>query len=472
MCDSSQGKWDKADKTLQALPVLIDQHNIHKHLQSLQEIAHANNGSRMAGSHGHNQTIEYIRNELDSLGYYVEVQKFEGIMPVNDHATLVVNGNRLHAEPVGWSPSAALTDRPLVIIGEDGCYDYDYPIETIGAIVVVNGEGCSFSVKSLAAQSCGADAILIHEDTQLTPSLGGHNSLHLPSARISEKAFNDILDQPHPLWVDFVRISTKTEWECGDDENTLMVGTHTDSVGKSAGINDNASGIASLLEVAARLTKFKTGSRVKFAFWTAAEPCLLGSKHFVSSAYPEELRKIRLYLDVNMLGSSNGALKVYSEDYSSGTSSPHHAPFGSLDATFALQDGFGVQGAQSIGITRISNRSDYAPFFNAGIPFAGLFSGANGLKTREEAQLYGGRAGHPYDGHYHQPEDNITYINMTTLLLNTKALAHTVGTYGRSLKEFPTQAIDSAAWRHATPAKYSTLIAHAWMAYGFLLHAL
>lgn len=137
-----------------------------------------------------------------------------------------------------------------------------------------------------------------------------------------------------------------------------MVGTHTDSADSSAGINDNGSGIAALLEVATQLTKFRTESQVKFAFWTASEPCLLGSRHWFDIQYPEELNKIRLYLDVNMIGSPNGALKVYDGN---GTYFKNPGPAGSDLAEAVLQVGFNNQGL-IIERTEMSNRSDYAPF--------------------------------------------------------------------------------------------------------------
>ncbi|KAI1653157.1 hypothetical protein F4813DRAFT_279227 [Daldinia decipiens] len=241
----------------------------------------------------------------------------------------------------------------------------------------------------------------------------------------------------------------------------LLVGTHTDSVSSSAGINDNASGVASLLEIATQLSKFKTNSTVKFAFWTASEPCLLGSKHWMYTAHREELQKIRLYLDANMLGSPNGALKVYDGHGSSfGTPGPH----GSGEAETTLTQGFEAQGV-NFTRTEISNRSDYATFFDAQIPFAGLFSGANGLKTWKEVGMFGGDAGVPYDANYHERDDNIHNINMTTLLQNTKALAHAVGVYGRSLDNFPASAI-----RHyGTSTEYLyPLLASAWVAYYLL----
>ncbi|KAI1393679.1 uncharacterized protein F4822DRAFT_20592 [Hypoxylon trugodes] len=245
----------------------------------------------------------------------------------------------------------------------------------------------------------------------------------------------------------------------------MLVGTHTDSVSTSSGINDNASGIAALLEVATQLAKFRTNSRIKFAFWTAAEPCLLGSKHWISNTHEEELRNIRLYFDVNMIGSPNGALKIYDGN---GTTYKRPGPPGSGDAELVVAKGFETQGAP-FKRTEISNRSDYAPFIDAHIPIAGLFSGANGIKTSDEAAMFGGEAGVPYDINYHKAEDEIQYINGTTLLLNTKALAYVIGIYGRSFEGFNAK---SKAWRYVVTLEFLNWMALVWGIYIFFAYAL
>ncbi len=57
-----------------------------------------------------------------------------------------------------------------------------------------------------------------------------------------------------------------------------MLGAHTDSVAAGPGINDNGSGSAALLELAVLLAKRSVLSRVRFAWWTAEESGLLGSR--------------------------------------------------------------------------------------------------------------------------------------------------------------------------------------------------
>ena len=75
--------------------------------------------------------------------------------------------------------------------------------------------------------------------------------------------------------------------------------------------------------------------------------------------------------------------------------------------------------------TAFDGRSDYGPFIAAGIPGGGLFSGAEEIKTAEEAAVYGGTAGIAYDPCYHQVCDDfderrgrttgLAWINSATL---------------------------------------------------------
>jgi Zn-dependent M28 family amino/carboxypeptidase len=51
--------------------------------------------------------------------------------------------------------------------------------------------------------------------------------------------------------------------------------------------------------------------------------------------------------------------------------------------------------------TAFDGRSDYGPFIDRGIPAGGLFTGAEGIKTAQQAVTYGGTAGQPYDSCYH-----------------------------------------------------------------------
>ena len=78
-------------------------------------------------------------------------------------------------------------------------------------------------------------------------------------------------------------------------------------------------------------------------------------------------------------------------------------------------------------------------FINAGIPAGGLFTGAEGIKTAEEAEIYGGTAGIQYDPCYHLACDTFDNISLHALDVNSDAVAYSTLSYAMS-----TELIDGA----------------------------
>jgi Zn-dependent M28 family amino/carboxypeptidase len=211
-----------------------------------------------------------------------------------------------------------------------------------------------------------------------------------------------------------------------------VVGAHLDSVVKGPGINDNGSGSAAILEIAeemAELKSFKKMQRkVRFAFWGAEEKGLLGSEYYVDNLSDAWLNNIYANLNFDMLGSPNYVRFVYDGD---GSDSDPAGPPGSDAIEKIFTDYFASQG-QASASTEFSGRSDYGPFIAVGIPAGGLFSGAEGVKTADEAAVYGGTAGEAYDRCYHQACDDITNVNAKALSEMGDAAAHAVWTLAKS----------------------------------------
>jgi Zn-dependent M28 family amino/carboxypeptidase len=133
-----------------------------------------------------------------------------------------------------------------------------------------------------------------------------------------------------------------------------------------------------------------------------------------------------------MIGSPNFVRFVYDGDNSAFPVGPGAAegPPGSdaIEADFVAY--FDSQGLRSAP-TAFSGRSDYGPFIAVGIPAGGLFTGAEGVKTPEEAELYGGVAGVQYDPCYHLACDTYDNISLTALDTNTDAAAHLTLLYSK-----------------------------------------
>jgi Zn-dependent M28 family amino/carboxypeptidase len=214
----------------------------------------------------------------------------------------------------------------------------------------------------------------------------------------------------------------------GDPNKVIVVGAHLDSVGTGPGINDNGSGSATLVEMAHALRGAKTKNKIRFIWFSAEESGLLGSEDYVASLPQSERSKIAAMLNFDMIGSPNFVNFVYDGDLSHSPPIPEDVfalearPFSATIEKIFL-DYFRAQRIPNLP-TDFDGRSDYGPFIAAGIPAGGLFTGAEGLKTPEQAAIFGGTAGEQYDPCYHLGCDDFFNNSNTALDVNSDAAAH------------------------------------------------
>jgi aminopeptidase S len=210
------------------------------------------------------------------------------------------------------------------------------------------------------------------------------------------------------------------ETATGDPAHTIVVGAHLDSK-KCPGINDNASSVASLLEIARQMSNLgiQPANRVRFAFWGAEEPnpYMLGSKYYVNHLSPQQFDDIEMYLNFDSLASTNYVRFVYDGDNLRNPSPP-----GSAEIEKVFKDYYAAVGLPTKGT--LKTNSDHAPFIEAGIPTGYLTTDARRLKTEQEAAVYGGTAGEPYDPCYHRPCDNLNNVSTTVLGQMSDGAAH------------------------------------------------
>lgn len=215
----------------------------------------------------------------------------------------------------------------------------------------------------------------------------------------------------------------------GDQDNCIMLGGHSDSVPDGPGINDDGTGTITLIEIATQLSKFTVNNCVIFGWFSAEEVGLVGSDHFADSLSPEENQKIRLMMDYDMLASPNYAYQIYN-------SSNAENPAGSEQVRDLYIDWYEANDLPYTFI-EFDGRSDYDGFIRNGIPASGIATGAEGVKTAEEAGIFGGEAGAWYDPCYHQLCDDVGNVDMMAWENNSKLIAHSVATYAKSLEGFP-----------------------------------
>ncbi|MFC4497113.1 M28 family metallopeptidase [Streptomyces ovatisporus] len=202
------------------------------------------------------------------------------------------------------------------------------------------------------------------------------------------------------------------DWPGGSADETVMAGSHLDSVESGPGINDNGSGSAGILEVALAVAdaKLEPKKHLRFAWWGAEELGLVGSQHYVDSL-GDETKKISTYLNFDMIGSPNAGHFVYDDD-------------AAVQGVF--KDYFKEKGIETETSSEVNGRSDHASFAAAGVTVGGTFTGAGDTMTEEQATKWEGKAGEAYDKCYHSECDDISNINEKALDLHTDGIAHAV----------------------------------------------
>src|SRR4028119_357501 len=210
----------------------------------------------------------------------------------------------------------------------------------------------------------------------------------------------------------------------GDPARTIVVGAHLDSK-QSPGINDNASSVGSVLEIARQMSDLgiRPANRVRFAFWGAEEPApyMLGSKYYVNQLSPQQFDATEMYLNFDSIASTNYVRFVYDGD---NLRTP--SPAGSAEIEKVFTDYYAAVGLPTKGT--LKTNSDHAPFREAGIPIGYLTTDARRLKTEQEAAVYGGTAGEPYDPCYHRPCDNLDNVSTTAPGQTSDGGGHAPGT--------------------------------------------
>jgi Zn-dependent M28 family amino/carboxypeptidase len=439
--------------------------NVNTHLVSFQQFGQASipefgHATRVDGSLGYTQSVDYVANQLRAAGYLVTVQDFifdrfeETATPIFQRTTPTA---RTYAQDgdfatMDYSGSGDVTARLVAVGGivipspggsESGCEASDFSGFPAGAIALIQRGTCPFRQKAANAQAAGAAAVVIFNEGNVDPDddrIGtvfgtlDPPQMTLPvigtSFAVGQELYNLIqsgatVNVRVAVAAHVVRSESSNvlaDTPTGRADRTVVVGAHLDSVDAGPGINDNGSGTAAILEVAKQMAALgvKPTNRVRFAFWGAEEFGLLGAEHYLANLPKAELKNLMLNLNFDMVGSPNYVRFVYDGD---GSATGTKGPSGSGNIERVFLDYFASQGLATEP-TAFDGRSDYGPFIDRGIPAGGLFTGAEGIKSAAEAAVYGGTAGAAYDPCYHEACDTYpTNVNSTVLDQMADAIA-------------------------------------------------
>ncbi len=428
---------------------------VRAHQAALQAIADQNGGIRAAGTPGYTASVDYVVRTLRAAGWSVTLDEFPFIFtppPTLQQLTPVAATYETGAFTGTGFGDVTGTVIPVDInltpprASTSGCEAADFAALNFSGtadIALVQRGTCTFGAKALNAQAAGAEAVIIfnqgntpEREGLIIGTLGGLNIVGIPvvggsfanGVALSQAGSTARVDVDPPE--SRPQVNVIAELKGTNNANVVMAGAHLDSVQRGPGINDNGSGSAALLELAEQIAKVKPQNTLRFAWWGAEEAGLIGSNEYVAGLSQAERDRIALYLNFDMIGSPNHIFMIYDGD-ESGFPAPVAVPDGSIAIEDLFESYFTLAG-EPYDDAEFSGRSDYQAFILNGIPAGGLFTGAEGVKTAQQASIWGGTAGAQYDPCYHLACDTYANNNNHALDVNSDAVAFAVLTYAYS----------------------------------------
>jgi hypothetical protein len=452
-----------------------------EHMQAFQRIADANDdpyypGTRAAGTEGYQASVDYVAGLLKQAGYRVTLDPMvatfqfpatlEQLTPLlGEYETGAFTGS-------GWGAvSGPVVPVDINLAGDrastSGCEASDFAdLDFSGTtdIALVQRGTCFFGTKARNAQNAGAEAVVIFNqgDTPDREALIVADGSSLDDPANPGTALPDPITHDIPVvgasfqqgvalsqsgstaFVEVIEPEQRTNYNViaelpgTNRNNVVMAGAHLDSVTEGPGIQDNGSGSAALLETALMMANTKHPNTLRFAWWAAEEEGLLGSADYVAGLPQRELDRIALYMNYDMIASPNYVQTVYDANQST-----FPAPVAIPEGSAAIEDLY-ERWYTSVGEpyddSEFSGRSDYEAFILAGIPSSGLFTGAEEVKTKEQARIWGGTAGDWFDPCYHQACDDLSNLALDALDVNSDLIAYAMLTFGYS-----TQSVNGVA---------------------------
>jgi Zn-dependent M28 family amino/carboxypeptidase len=416
-----------------SLSAAVDVRNVMDHLKELQKIADQNNGNRAAGTRGHEESANYVAQKLLAANYDVKLETIQFLKFIKHSAAISFNGAALEEHKdfqIMMFSGAASTTAKLVGVdlkpglgntSTSGCEMDDFKNFPQGAIAVIQRGGCIFQPKTENAQAAGASGVIILNQGNTADRMdimGGNLSegdgIKIPVFTVSYEMGMKLASDVN----NFATLTTDTtitarhsmnviaETRTGDADKVIMVGAHLDSVDEGPGINDNGSGVAAVLEIAIQMKNAGLKNKIRFGWFSGEEIGLIGSNRYVESLSDTQKKQITHYINIDMLASPNYKYSVLAGD---------------ATLAKAFKESFTSMGLP-VADVEMNGRSDYAAFDEAGILVGGLDTGAEEIKTTDEAALFGGQAGVAFDACYHQACDTIDNISIEALEVNTKVL--------------------------------------------------
>jgi hypothetical protein len=414
-------------------------------MKDFQAIADANPGpdgmpSRNSGEPGYKASADYVARLMTQAGYKVTIQKynffyfaytgiptFSEVSPSSHDFAVTTEwnpGQSLGSTTADLQPAGGIVIPPTPAPSSaSGCTASDFSGFVPGRIALIQRGTCNFGVKVQNAQAAGASGVIIFNEGNpgrtavlagsLSDAAGNRIVPTIPVAFTSFDIGSNLLTEyqqavQNGTALPVMSIAIKgvvdpnredynviADSRGGDPNHVLVVDAHLDAI-YGAGMLDNASGSATILDVAQMMKNVNPLNKVRFIWFGGEELGLLGSINYVNNLTATEASHIGYDLDADVTATPNyvvGVLDPAAPNLFGG--SPPKFPNRVYKASMVSRDQ-AIAYFDSIGL----NHELFSPvgtdafsFNSIGIPASGLLTGQDCCKTQQQVDLFGGTVG-------------------------------------------------------------------------------
>ena len=434
----------RVNDTAAKLVECIRQQPLFDHLVAFQAIADRNpgpdgHGNRDTGQPGYEASVDYVAALMRGAGYRVTIQPYEYTeFHVIGVPTFGVAGQD-YAISKDWyvarlsghgAPTAPV--QPVGGIVADpagdprgGCSPRDFAGFSPGNIALIERGGCPLDSKVANAETAGAAGVIIfnypgapdQDNYRGSPKPGvafpaylanvasipvvavasyavGANLSHQYIIGRAPVAHLDVQARYNPKGVDYNLIADSP---FGDPSHVVVVDAHLDSI-FGAGILDNATGSATILEVALKMANTPTRNHLRYIWFGGEEIGLLGSKYYTKTLPPKELSKIVFDIDSDVTATPNYAILVADPQHASNVQRfPPNVVPGSRRGNRYFTKYFASVGLVSRLARTGNDGTDSNSFSLAGVPNTGILTQQDCCKSESRVDIWGGFRGN-YEG--------------------------------------------------------------------------
>jgi aminopeptidase YwaD len=326
----------------------------------LEDVVTLSVGPRSSATQLEQIAANEIADRLRGLGYEVTLQEFSVANEVGRSSVLNLispTERTVPSLPLANSPTSTVKGNLVRVPGAGA--PADFPAEVAGNIALIERGTLLFEEKVINASAAGALGVIIYNNEDTT-FFGSANTVPIPTVTISQRE-GQMLVAALRDGVVFGEvgvgslsdaISRNVIAKAPGAECETISGGHYDSVPWAPGASDNASGTATVLEIAAVLMENGGAGNNCFVLFGGEELGLLGSRHFVSTLTEEEKGRIKAMLNFDMVGVGDDTWWL----------------IGTPDLQGRMVDLATSLGIQAQPSTLSGTSSDHASFLQAGIP--------------------------------------------------------------------------------------------------------